>query len=141
MKAAVDLVIITRISDLGDGLKVRRSLPSQKKRMVGPFIFLDHMGPVELAPAQEIKVRSHPHIGLSTLTYLFSGEILHRDTLGSEQMIRPGEVNWMTAGRGIAHSETAKDEKARQTLEGLQIWIALPLEHEDVSPSFVHKPR
>ncbi len=138
MKAEIAIVIQPRQSDLGGGLKVRRALPFAKKRMVGPFIFLDHMGPVELAKDQEMKVRAHPHIGLSTLTYLFQGELLHRDTLGTEQMIRPREVNWMTAGKGIAHSETARDEKSSLILEGLQAWIALPLSHEDAEPSFVH---
>jgi redox-sensitive bicupin YhaK (pirin superfamily) len=139
MNSSIELVISPRQSDLGGGLKVRRALPFQKKRMVGPFIFLDHMGPVTLDVHQEMKVRSHPHIGLSTLTYLFAGELLHRDTLGTEKMIRPGEVNWMTAGKGIAHSETAIDDRAALTLEGLQIWIALPLSHEEIAPSFVHQ--
>ncbi len=139
MNSSIELVISPRQSDLGGGLKVRRALPFQKKRMVGPFIFLDHMGPVTLEIHQEMKVRSHPHIGLSTLTYLFAGELLHRDTLGTEKMIRPGEVNWMTAGKGIAHSETAIDDHGALTLEGLQIWIALPLDHEDTEPSFVHQ--
>lgn len=138
MPSQVELVISPRTSDLGGGLSVRRVLPFVKKRMVGPFIFLDHMGPVELAAQKEMKVRSHPHIGLSTLTYLFSGELLHRDSLGTEMMIKPGEVNWMTAGKGIAHSETAGNESESVKLEGLQFWVALPVDHEDVEPSFVH---
>jgi redox-sensitive bicupin YhaK (pirin superfamily) len=134
----IELVIRPRINDIGDGFKVRRALPFQKKRMVGPYIFLDHMGPMQLDQDHKLKVRAHPHIGLSTLTYLFTGTIFHRDTLGFEQAIRPGEVNWMTAGRGIAHSErSVPDEEG--ILEGIQVWIALPKELEDIEPSFVHK--
>lgn len=124
-------------SDIGDNFTVRRSLPRAEKRMVGPFIFWDHMGPVELSADKEMKVRAHPHIGLATITYLFTGEILHRDSLNNEQMIRPGEVNWMTAGKGIVHSERAKVNHPI-TLEGIQLWVALPTEHEQISPSFVH---
>ncbi|MEQ8326945.1 MAG: pirin family protein [Parvibaculum sp.] len=135
----IDLVIAGRSRNIGD-FAVRRLLPFAKRRMVGPFIFLDEMGPVELTAGQGIDVRPHPHIGLSTLTYLFSGEIMHRDSLGVEQAIRPGAVNWMTAGRGIVHSErSGAESRARaETLHGLQSWIALPLEHEETEPSFSH---
>lgn len=134
----VEIVIQPRLNDIGDGFHVRRALPFQKKRMVGPFIFLDHMGPLHVDQNHGLKVRAHPHIGLSTLTYLFSGTIFHRDTLGFEQSIRPGEVNWMTAGKGIAHSERSVPNE-HGILEGIQVWIALPKEHEDIEPSFVHK--
>lgn len=134
----INLVIDAQPKDLGDNFVVKRSLPRAKKRMLGPFIFWDHMGPAHISPEQPMKVRAHPHIGLSTLTYLFSGEIMHRDSLGNIQAIRPGEVNWMTAGNGIAHSERAGFEGEEIKLEGLQIWIALPKEHEDIDPSFVH---
>lgn len=120
--------------DLGDGFIVRRSLPKVTQKMVGPFVFWDHMGPVTLEGKKEMFVRSHPHIGLATITYLFSGEILHRDSLGNEQFIRPGEVNWMTAGRGIVHSERASN----CVVEAIQLWVALPKKHEDVAPSFIH---
>jgi redox-sensitive bicupin YhaK (pirin superfamily) len=133
----VELVITPRVNDIGDGFKVRRSLPFQKKRMVGPYIFFDHMGPLNFDEGHVLKVRGHPHIGLSTLTYLFSGTIFHRDTLGFEQAIRPGEVNWMTAGKGIAHSERSVPNE-HGILEGIQVWIALPKEKEDIDPSFVH---
>lgn len=123
--------------DLGEGFRVRRTLPQIKRRMVGPFIFWDHMGPVNLVRGDELQVRSHPHIGLATITYLFSGEILHRDSLGNEQPIRPGEVNWMTAGEGIAHSERSQ-KNGGSVLEGIQVWVALPLESEDVAPNFFH---
>jgi hypothetical protein len=135
----VDLVIEPRLRDLG-GFAVRRILPYAKRRMVGPFIFLDEFGPVELPAGQGIDVRPHPHIGLSTVTYLFDGEIMHRDSLGVSQAIRPGAVNWMTAGRGIVHSERSGDgERARdKTLHGMQSWVALPLAQEEVEPSFIH---
>ncbi len=137
---SVSLVIPPRERDLGDGMKVRRALPFVHKRMVGPFIFWDHMGPVKVSESFEMLVRSHPHIGLSTLTYLFSGEILHRDSLGNELKIKAGEVNWMTAGRGISHSERSAPEHGQNnmTVEGIQLWIALPKSHEEVAPSFVH---
>jgi redox-sensitive bicupin YhaK (pirin superfamily) len=133
-------VIEARTRDLGDGFTVRRLLPAAARRMVGPFIFFDHMGPVQLAPCKGLDVRPHPHINLATVTYLFEGEILHRDSLGSEQPIRPGAVNWMTAGRGIVHSERSPAD-ARKTgprLHGLQLWVALPREHEEIAPSFHH---
>ena len=125
--------------DLG-GFEVLRILPWAGGRMVGPFIFLDQMGPVVFAPGAGIDVRPHPHIGLATVTYLYEGEILHRDSLGVVRAIRPGEVNWMTAGRGIAHSErTAPEVRARgHRLWGLQSWVALPPGHEEDAPSFLH---
>lgn len=134
----IELVVEPRTSDLGDGFTVRRALPYAKKRMVGPFIFLDHMGPAVFTKEKPLLVRSHPHIGLSTLTYLFSGEMLHRDSLGNELVISPGEVNWMTAGSGIAHSERSHIVQEEMHLEGIQLWIALPKKSEEVAPSFVH---
>src|ERR1043166_241697 len=142
VEAMLEMVIDQRRKDLG-GFEVGRILPFAKRRMVGPFIFLDHMGPVDfpVGIARSVDVRPHPHIGLSTLTYLFDGEIMHRDSVGSEQPIRPGEVNWMTAGRGITHSE--RFERARREggrMHGLQAWIGLPREHEETAPSFEHHP-
>ena len=136
----IDLVIDQRRRDLG-GFEVGRVLPFAKRRMVGPFIFLDRMGPAEFTPGipRSVDVRPHPHIGLSTLTYLFEGEIMHRDSVGSEQAIVPGEVNWMVAGRGITHSE--RFERARREggrMDGLQAWVALPKEHEETDPAFFH---
>ncbi|GAB2518323.1 pirin family protein [Lysobacter humi (ex Lee et al. 2017)] len=135
-----ELVIPARRKDLG-GFEVGRVLPAPLRRMVGPFIFFDHMGPVDFAPGlpRSVDVRPHPHIGLSTLTYLLDGEIMHRDSVGSVQPIRPGEVNWMTAGRGITHSE--RFERARiegGRLDGLQAWVALPEADEATDPGFVH---
>jgi len=134
------LDIVPRVHDLGDGFQVRRALPAAARRSVGPFVFFDHMGPVELAPGRGLDVRPHPHIGLATVTYLFEGEIMHRDSLGSVQAIRPGAVNWMTAGRGIVHSErTAPELRARgHRVHGLQTWIGLPRSHEECEPSFAH---
>lgn len=134
--SSVALTIPARQRDIGD-TNVRRSLPYAKQRMVGPFIFWDHMGPRTVTEQSPLAVKSHPHIGLSTLTYLFQGEMLHRDSVGNEQIIRPGEVNWMTAGRGIAHSERTMTETP-MTLEGLQIWVALPTHHESMAPTFQH---
>jgi redox-sensitive bicupin YhaK (pirin superfamily) len=136
----IDLVIEPRRRDLG-GFDVGRLLPHAQRHMVGPFIFLDRMGPARFAAGipRSVDVRPHPHIGLSTLTYLFAGEIMHRDSVGSEQAIRPGEVNWMTAGRGITHSE--RFEQARREggpMDGLQAWVALPREDEDIDPAFSH---
>ena len=136
----IELVIRQRRRDLG-GFEVGRVLPFAKRRMVGPFIFFDHMGPVDFPPGipRAVDVRPHPHIGLATLTYLFAGEIMHRDSVGSEQPIRPGEVNWMTAGRGITHSE--RFERARREggrMDGIQAWIALPKEKEETDPAFSH---
>jgi redox-sensitive bicupin YhaK (pirin superfamily) len=136
---AIERVIVPRTSDLG-GFSVRRALPSSQRRMVGPFIFLDHMGPAEFRAGQGIDVRPHPHIGLATVTYLFDGEIIHRDSLGSVAAIRPGAVNWMSAGRGIAHSErTAPEHRVSgEPLHGLQCWVALPATDEEGPASFVH---
>lgn len=136
----MNLVIPPRKHDLGDGFSVNRVLPYAKKRMVGPFIFWDHMGPVALTKGDEMVVRAHPHIGLATLTYLFEGQIFHKDSLGIQQPIRPGEVNWMIAGKGIVHSERTGPvpENKGKNLHGIQLWIALPLEAEEVDPSFHH---
>jgi redox-sensitive bicupin YhaK (pirin superfamily) len=136
----IDLVIPSRRKDLG-GFEVGRVLPWTQRRMVGPFIFFDHMGPVNFPPQvpRKTDVRPHPHIGLSTITYLYQGEIVHRDSVGFHQTIRPGEVNWMTAGRGISHSE--RFDSIRETggaLHGIQAWVALPEAVEETSPSFVH---
>lgn len=135
-----ELLIDERRRDLG-GFEVGRLLPFAKRKMVGPFIFFDHMGPLQLAAGipRTMDVRPHPHIGLSTITYLFEGEIMHRDSLGSEQPIRPGEVNWMTAGRGITHSE--RFERARLEggpLHGIQAWAAMPERDEEAEPAFFH---
>lgn len=138
MSEKVAHVINGKAKDLGDNFIVRRTLPTIKKRMVGPFVFWDHMGPTEVTPEKEMVVRAHPHIGLSTITYLFAGEIMHRDSLQNKVAIRPGEVNWMTAGSGISHSERVKAIDAPIPLEGIQLWVALPKEHEDVDASFVH---
>ncbi len=126
--------------DLGGGMIIHRILPDKKKRMVGPFCFLDHMGPIVITANQNTDVRPHPHIGLSTLTYLFEGNLVHRDSVGSVATIAPGEVNWMTAGRGISHSERTPDQdKTRErALHGLQFWVALPDGQEDIAPSFCH---
>jgi redox-sensitive bicupin YhaK (pirin superfamily) len=142
MTAVVQHLLRSHPRDIG-GFAVRRVLPSVPKQMVGPFIFFDHMGPARLAPGEGLDVRPHPHIGLATVTYLFEGEILHRDSLGSVQPIRPGDVNWMTAGRGIAHSERTPHElrAAGASVHGIQTWVALPREHEEAEPSFFHHPR
>lgn len=136
----IELVIAQRRKDLG-GFEVGRVLPYAPRRMVGPFVFFDHMGPAQFAPGipKTVDVRPHPHIGLSTVTYLFEGEIMHRDSVGSEQAIRPGELNWMTAGSGITHSE--RFEHARREggpLHGIQAWVALPEKDEEIDPSFAH---
>ncbi|MFK7997298.1 MAG: pirin family protein, partial [Granulosicoccus sp.] len=138
---AVELLIIPRAVDLGE-MTVRRALPSIKRQMVGPFIFFDQMGPAEFLTDQGIDVRPHPHIGLSTLTYLFEGEILHRDSLGNELTIQPGAVNWMQAGCGIVHSERTSSERkvSGQRLFGLQTWMALPMDVEESDPAFMHHP-
>jgi redox-sensitive bicupin YhaK (pirin superfamily) len=136
---SIELLIDARPRDLG-GFAVRRLLPSASRRLVGPFIFFDHMGPADLAAGAGLNVRPHPHIGLATVTYLFDGEIVHRDSLGSVQPIRPGDVNWMVAGRGIAHSERTSVE-AQQTgirIHGIQSWVALPLDNEEMAPRFEH---
>src|SRR5690606_38603425 len=138
-RAGIELVLAPRARDLG-GFTVRRALPAAQRRMVGPFIFWDQMGPAELPPGTGMDVRPHPHIGLATLTYLFEGEVLHRDSLGNEIVIRPGELNWMTAGRGIVHSErTPQALRAHGSrLFGIQSWVALTKEAEQGPPSFVH---
>jgi redox-sensitive bicupin YhaK (pirin superfamily) len=138
----VALEIAARPRDLG-GFYVRRVLPSMGRRMVGPFIFFDHMGPHEFGPGEGIDVRPHPHIGLATITYLFDGAIMHRDSVGSEQVIVPGDVNWMIAGSGIAHSErTPPDVRARGgRLHGIQTWVALPVDREESAPGFEHHPK
>ena len=132
-------MIVARTGDIG-GFQVRRALPSVKRRMVGPFVFLDQMGPAEFLIGHGLDVRPHPHIGLATVTYLFEGEIMHRDSLGTVQAIRPGAVNWMTAGRGIAHSERTAPELRAQgfNLFGIQAWVALPSNAEETAPAFVH---
>lgn len=136
----VDLVVLPPVRDLGDGFTVRRALPSAHRRMVGPFIFFDQMGPAAFANGDGLDVRPHPHIGLATITYLLEGEILHRDSVGSVQSIKPGEVNWMTAGKGIVHSERTgpATRAAGGKLLGLQTWVALPRGAEEVDPGFVH---
>ncbi len=138
-RGVVELVIDSRPRDLG-GFTVRRLLPVAQRRMVGPFVFFDHLGPADLPPGKGLDVRPHPHIGLATVTYLFEGEIIHRDSLGVKQAIRPGAVNWMTAGRGIVHSERSSDEQRAvpTRLHGIQTWVALPHEHEETAPDFVH---
>lgn len=130
-----------RVHDLG-GFTVRRVLPSAERRQVGPFVFLDHIGPARFAPGEGLDVRPHPHIGLSTVTYLFEGALMHRDSVGSEQVIRPGDVNWMTAGRGIVHSERtpSPEREDGHAMHGLQFWVGLPQRDEEVEPSFVHHP-
>ncbi len=134
------IIIKGTARDLGDGFHVSRILPSPGHRMVGPFVFFDYFGPVEFAPGKGVDVRPHPHIGLATVTYLFEGSQMHRDTLGSAQEIQPGDVNWMTAGRGIAHSERTgrQTRTSGHRLHGIQSWIGLPLNDEEVEPSFQH---
>ncbi|MDR3373138.1 MAG: pirin family protein [Ancalomicrobiaceae bacterium] len=136
----LDTVIEARKKDLGDGLVVGRVLPVARRRMVGPFVFLDHMGPADFLPGEGIDVRPHPHIGLATVTFLFDGEIYHRDNLGYRQAIRPGELNWMSAGSGIVHSERT-DLSLRSKggfMHGLQAWVALPEALEESAPTFTH---
>lgn len=136
-------IIPERSRDIGSFL-VGRLLPFRKKRMVGPFIFIDHMGPAEIKPGNYADIGQHPHIGLSTLTYLFKGEIIHRDSIGSVQRITPGSVNWMTAGKGVVHTERTpedwRDGKTR-SMHGFQIWVALPKSKEQMEPSFHHVPK
>ena len=134
------LIIEERSRDIGDFL-VGRLIPFRKKRMVGPFIFIDHMGPSEVGPGRYLDIGQHPHIGLSTLTYLLEGTILHRDSIGSVQEIRPGSVNWMTAGSGVVHTERtppASRDGSTHILHGYQIWVALPKDQEEIQPSFHH---
>ena len=139
---SVELILEPKSSDIGAGFTVRRTLPSRHRRMVGPFIFFDHMGPVDFAPGKSMEVLPHPHIGLATVTYLFEGEVLHRDSVGSVQAIRPGAINWMVSGSGIVHSERTSEEvrASGQTLHGIQLWVALPPEREDGAPAFFHHP-
>jgi hypothetical protein len=139
MSSSIKAVLKPHLRDVGS-LTVRRVLPAMAARLIGPFIFFDHMGPATLAPGVGLDVRPHPHIGLATVTYLFEGAIMHRDSLGSEQKIVPGDVNWMTAGRGIVHSErTPAEDRGRDLMmHGIQTWVALPLAHEDDEPSFEH---
>ncbi|MBB3608535.1 pirin family protein [Rhizobium sp. BK602] len=136
---AIEHLIIPRTTDLG-GFSVRRALPSSRRRLVGPFIFFDRMGPAVLRPGEALDVRPHPHIGLSTVTYLFDGEIRHMDSLGTEKVIRPGDINLMTAGRGIVHSERTPDNLRGHPLamSGLQTWLALPDDKEEIDPAFAH---
>lgn len=136
------LLLAGREHDLGGGLMVRRMLPSLQRQSVGPFVFFDHFGPLTELPEYQHDVRPHPHIGLATVTYLFDGAIVHRDSLGSVQRIEPGAINWMTAGRGIVHSERRPDDLRHKPYlsHGLQLWAALPQAHEEDAPSFVHTP-
>lgn len=135
-------IIEGRERDLGGGMMVKRVLPFAKKRTVGPFIFFDQMGPAKYSSGHGMDVRPHPHIGLATVTYLFEGAIMHRDSIGSEQLIEPGAVNWMVAGRGIVHSERTPEHLRNSggSLYGIQCWIALPKEHEETAPQFAHHP-
>ncbi|MCG6877186.1 MAG: pirin family protein [Betaproteobacteria bacterium] len=139
---ATTAILEPHTKDLG-GFEVRRLLPAFPQKMVGPFIFFDHMGPARFPVGQGVDVRPHPHIGLATVTYLFEGALMHRDSLGTVQRIQPGDVNWMTAGRGIVHSErTPQEERAGGArLHGIQTWVALPLKHEQAEPSFEHLPK
>jgi redox-sensitive bicupin YhaK (pirin superfamily) len=128
--------------DLGGGFRVSRLLPAFARRTVGPFVFMDHFGPISLEPGMNTDVRPHPHIGLATVTYLFTGAIMHRDSLGSTQRIEPGAINWMSAGRGIVHSERAPEDlrAVSHGLHGLQLWVGLPQSLEDSAPTFTHTP-
>jgi redox-sensitive bicupin YhaK (pirin superfamily) len=137
---ALELVVVPRVRDLGDGFNVRRALPHGRRQMVGPFIFFDQMGPVQMVAGQGMDVRPHPHIGLATVTYLFDGRVMHRDSEGNELEIEPGAMNLMTAGRGIAHSERTPDTARRngQGMFGIQSWIALPQDQEETDPTFQH---
>jgi redox-sensitive bicupin YhaK (pirin superfamily) len=143
MDGDFEQVITSQRRDLGGGVVVWRSLPSHARKMVGPFVFVDHHGPGRLPPGHGMDVRPHPHIGIATLTYLFEGEIVHRDSLGVVQRIVPGEVNWMVAGRGIVHSERSPDELRPLGAPGfgVQTWLALPQEHEETEPAFSHHAR
>lgn len=138
--SALDIVVVPRSHELSDNFEVRRALPTRKRRMVGPFVFLDQMGPHTFLTGEGLDVRPHPHIGLATVTYLYEGEILHRDSVGSVQTIQPGDVNWMTAGKGIVHSERTSPHAREQDspLFGVQCWVALPQAYEQTAPSFLH---
>ncbi len=137
---ALELIVVPRVRDLGDGFEVRRALPSEKRQMVGPFIFFDQMGPAQFLAGKGLDVRPHPHIGLATVTYLFDGQVMHRDSEGNAIEITPGAMNLMTAGHGIAHSERTPQHArhAGGNLSGIQSWIALPQAHEEIDPSFQH---
>ncbi len=139
--SAIETILSSRVADLG-GFSVRRLLPTAKRKMVGPWIFFDEMGPADFTAGEGINVLPHPHIGIATVTYLFEGEILHRDSVGSYQPIRPGDINLMVAGSGIAHSERERPEitATDHRLHGLQLWLALPQEHEETAPAFHHYP-
>ncbi len=141
MSDGIEQILDGRTEHVG-AFSVHRVLPFRKRRAVGPFVFLDHMGPAALEPGHGAEVRPHPHIGLATVTYLFEGHIVHRDSVGSEQDIRPGDVNWMTAGRGIVHSERSPQEVLDRggALHGIQAWVALPIAHEETAPAFAHHP-
>ncbi len=136
---SIDIQIVPRTQDLG-GFEVRRALPAPERRMVGPFVFFDHIGPAEFLTGTGLDVRAHPHIGLATITYLLKGEFQHADSLGNDQMIYPGDVNWMIAGKGITHSERTSQatRRAPHDLYGIQTWVALPEDHEDTAPAFEH---
>jgi redox-sensitive bicupin YhaK (pirin superfamily) len=136
---SIETLIVPRSRDIGE-FSVRRALPAPRRQMVGPFIFFDHMGPVEFLSGHGIDVRPHPHIGLATVTYLYDGEFQHRDSLGTDQIIRPGAVNWMIAGHGVTHSErTSVETRAKpHSVSGIQTWVALPETHEDMEPAFEH---
>jgi hypothetical protein len=138
---SIETLLRPRPRDLG-GFSVLRVLPAAARRSVGPFVFVDHLGPAGFAPGRGIDVRPHPHSGLATVTWLWSGALLHRDSIGSVQTIRPGDVNWMTAGRGIVHSERTPDEEraAGHRMHGMQTWVALPAEHAETDPAFFHHP-
>lgn len=139
---SVQIKLTGHNKDLGGGFMVRRLLPAAQKQAVGPFLFFDHFGPITVQPGENHDVRPHPHIGLATVTYLFEGAIMHRDSLGYEQRIEPGAINWMTAGRGIVHSERGPEDLRTKTYvnHGIQLWAALPVAHEEVAPAFVHTP-
>ena len=140
-RSAIELLIEPQTKNLGE-FTVRRSLPAKQRQRVGPFIFFDHMGPADFAAGGGVNVRAHPHIGIATITYLFAGKILHRDSLGNCQVIEKGAVNWMTAGRGIVHSERTPPQLQRSGshLHGIQSWVALPVELEETEPAFAHYP-
>jgi hypothetical protein len=141
MTANIQTIIAPHVKDLG-GFEARRLLPSDGLTMVGPFIFFDHMGPATFPPGHGVDVRPHPHINLATVTYLFEGSLMHRDSLGTVQEIHPGAINWMTAGKGISHSERTPDQERAvgSRLHGIQTWVALPDEAEEIAPSFIHHP-
>jgi redox-sensitive bicupin YhaK (pirin superfamily) len=135
-------ILKPRLHDLGGGMMVRRILPALEQRSVGPFVFLDHFGPLEVKPENNFDVRPHPHIGLATVTYLFEGAMIHRDSMGYVQRIEPGAINWMTAGRGVVHSERRPEDLRQRvhTNHGLQLWAAMPAKDEEVEPAFFHTP-